>query len=120
MTKSVAVRSQSNSILSQTQIFLFSHIVVEKDGKVGMLGENGKVMTPVEYDRFEKSKKSFEYIYLIKGNLKGVATKHSGQHCLDAVFTKIELNNRGLFFVEHQNGYFGYANSRGEIFLPED
>ena len=117
--KVVSVRVNPTRYFSGSNLPVF-HIVVEKDGKVGMLGENGKVMTPVEYDRFEKSKTSFEYIYLIKGNLKGVAAKHSGQRCLDAVFTKIELNNRGLFFVEHQNGYFGYANSRGEIFLPED
>ena len=112
----IRVSADRHSENSDLPIF---HIVVEKDGKKGMLGKDGKVMTLAEYDDFENAKESREYIYLIKGNLKGVAQKHSGQKCLDALFTKIRLNNTGLFFVEHQNGYFGYANSRGDIFLPE-
>ena len=117
--KVAAVEVYPNRYFSGSNIPVF-HIVVEKDGKVGMLGENGKVMTPVEYDKIEKSKESYQYIYLIKGELKGVASKDSGKRCLDAVFTAIRLNDMGLFFVEHQNGYFGYANSNGDIFLPED
>jgi hypothetical protein len=96
------------------------HVVVEKDGEKGMLGKNGEVMTPAEYDSFEKSKTSSEYMYLIKGGLKGVANRYTGMRVLEAEFTEIKLNRRGLFFVIHQNGYFGYANSRGEVFLPEN
>ncbi len=105
--------------LSDSNIPVF-YVVVEKNGKKGMLGENGKVITPVEYDGFEESKNSIEYMYLIKGDLKGVVNRYTGIRILDAEFTAIKLNYGGLFFVVHQNGYFGYANSNGEVFLPVD
>ena len=117
--KVLKVNVASDRHFSDSNLPVF-HVVVEKDGKKGMLGKNGEVMTPAEYDSFEKSKTSERFLYLIKGSLKGVANSYTGMRILEADFKEVKLNNNGLFFVVNQNGYFGYANSRGEVFLPKN
>ncbi|WP_020536649.1 WG repeat-containing protein [Lewinella cohaerens] len=95
------------------------YILVEKDGKFGFWAHNGVAATPAKYDRikWQRSARYEQLAYLYKGEVIGLAN-YRGYQIFPAVFTSITEFSY-YFRLVHPDGYVGYGNQDGRIFLPE-
>lgn len=96
------------------------HILVQKDGKMGFWGEEGLVAPGAIYDRVITSRvgRHGELAVLFRDGKKGYA-RVNGDPIVPAVFSTVESFG-SLFVLTHPDGYRGYADSRGRIFLPKE
>lgn len=95
------------------------YILVQKDGKFGFWAHNGVVATPAKYDRvkWQRSNRYEQLAYLYKGEVIGLAN-YRGYQIFPAVFTSITEFSY-YFRLVHPDGYVGYGNQDGKIFLPQ-
>ena len=96
-----------------------AYILVQKEGKFGFWGLNGAIATPAKYDRikWQRSNRYEQLAYLYKGDTMGLAN-HRGYQIFPAAFTSITEFSY-YFRLVHPDGYVGYGNQDGRVFLPE-
>lgn len=96
------------------------YILVKKDNKFGFWGHHGDVATPAKYDQINwaLSNRYQQLAYLHKGEKIGLAD-YRGYQIFPAAFTSITEFSY-YFRLVHTDGYVGYGNQKGEIFLPQD
>lgn len=96
------------------------YILVKKDNKFGFWGHHGEEATPAKYDQINwvSSNRYGQLAYLHKGEQIGLAD-YRGYQIFPAVFSSItEFNYR--FRLVHPDGYLGYGDEKGKIFLPQN
>jgi hypothetical protein len=96
------------------------YILVKKENKFGFWGHNGEAATPAIYDqiKWEHSNRYGSLAYLYKEEKIGLAD-YRGYQIFPAAFTSITEFSY-YFRLVHPDGYVGYGNQKGEIFLPQD
>ncbi len=96
------------------------YILVKKDNKFGFWGHNGEVATPAKYDQINwvRSNRYEQLAYLHKGKKTGLAD-YRGYQIFPAVFTSITEFSY-FFRLVHPDGYIGYGDQKGKIFLPKE
>lgn len=95
------------------------YILVKKGNKFGFWGHNGEVATPAKYDQINwvPSNRYQQLVYLRIGEKIGLAD-YRGYQIFPAAFTSITEFNY-CFRLLHPDGYIGYGDQKGKIFLPE-
>lgn len=96
------------------------YILVKKDNKFGFWGHNGEAATPVVYDQIKwvHSNRYGPLAYLYKEEKTGLAD-YRGYQIFPAAFTSITEFNY-CFRLVHPDGYIGYGDQKGKIFLPKE
>ncbi|WP_367391563.1 WG repeat-containing protein [Lewinella sp. LCG006] len=96
------------------------YILVKKENKYGFWASNGTLASPPIYDQINwvSSNRYGQLAYLHKGEKVGLAN-YRGDQIFPAAFTSItEFNHR--FRLVHPDGYLGYGDENGKIFLPQN
>ncbi len=96
------------------------YLMVQKEGKVGFWGPNGLIAPGAIYDRitWTSAPRYGELAVLYRNGLKGFA-RANGELLVPAAFTTLEARGSLLVFT-HPDGYRGYADGWGRVFLPKE
>ena len=96
------------------------YILLSKNSKFGIMNSKREIITSVTHDRIEWDHPQRGIAFLHKGDKVGLAN-YSGVQIFPTVFSSISRSkvNWHYFTVTHPDGYAGYANAKGEVFLPD-
>jgi hypothetical protein len=96
------------------------YILVQKENKYGFWGHNGTPASPAVYDQISwvPSNRYLQLAYLHKGETVGLAD-YRGYQVFPAAFASITEFSY-YFRLVHPDGYVGYGNQDGKIFLPKE
>lgn len=95
------------------------YILVKEGNNFGFWGHHGEVATPAKYDHinWKPSNRYQQLVYLHQGEKIGLAD-YRGYQIFPAAFTSITEFSY-YFRLVHPDGYVGYGDHKGAIFLPE-
>ncbi len=93
------------------------YVIAQKEGKTGIINNNGEILTPFEYDMVTE-KGGRNYFELIKGDKKGAASRQ-GELLFDARFEAMKLKNYSPVFWVKTGNFEGYADKDGHVYLPK-
>ena len=94
-------------------------VVVKRDGKIGFWGKEELQAPGTIFDKlmWKRSGRYGELAYVWQGEKLGLVSEN-GKQILPASFSSIEEYGT-LFRLTHPDGYRGFADSKGVVFLPE-
>lgn len=95
-------------------------VVVQKDGLLGLWGSEGLIAPGAVYNRidWQPSNRYDELGYTSRNGQTGLVSR-DGTLLLPPAFSKIEEYGT-LFRFVHPDGYRGYADTSGRVFLPQE
>lgn len=95
-------------------------VVLEKDGKITFLGKEQLLNEGASYDRlvWKRSARYDELGLVYRADLIGVVNR-DGVEMVPAAFSQVEEYGT-LFRLVHPDGYEGFADSQGKVFLPKE
>lgn len=90
------------------------------EGKLGLI-RNNEVIIPFEFESIKRYSKRSNYVFAINPEGKTGLYNMSGKEILKPIFKNINIphSSSRLFEVELDNRYTGYADYKGNIFLPK-
>ncbi|MEL7423680.1 MAG: WG repeat-containing protein [Bacteroidota bacterium] len=110
-----------NVVVDENRIPLrIKYVLVQKDDKFGFWGPEGLIAPGAVYDRigWTQSQRYGQFAVLYRNGLKGLA-RVTGEPFIPAVFSTLDV--RGFLFVyTHPDGYRGYADDQGRVFIPQE